>query len=212
MTRPYGKTKGKSGCNVDGPPSRRTGARTGAGSSMYTTPILNSSSEFSTSRPARATSKCLRSTGAKGHRKSSVSCGTRTLVVGLLLAATLEVWSSGCGRRAVRGGLGSTSPALGGAAPWDGGHLEVLQWMRAQDPPCPWDSDVCYGTLLCNGHLEVLRWARSQGCPWNEEAPCAAARNGHLKVLKWLIKEGMPLRRERERGTARGAGAGGRKL
>jgi hypothetical protein len=24
-----------------------------------------------------------------------------------------------------------------------GGHLEVLQWLRAQDPPCPWDAGVC---------------------------------------------------------------------
>mmetsp|Transcript_9470 Transcript_9470/g.33846 ORF Transcript_9470/g.33846 Transcript_9470/m.33846 type:complete len:215 (+) Transcript_9470:350-994(+) len=85
------------------PTFRRTGARTGAGSSVCTTPILKSSSEFSTSRLGAATSKCLRSTGARGHRKSSVSCGTKKLVIGLLLAATLR-WSSGCGRRGVRGG------------------------------------------------------------------------------------------------------------
>ncbi|WZN60135.1 hypothetical protein HKI87_02g16630 [Chloropicon roscoffensis] len=72
-----------------------------------------------------------------------------------------------------------------------GGHLEVLQWMRAQDPPCPWDLRVCY-YAACNGDLEVLRWARSQGCPWDEGLTCDAARNGHLKVLKWLIKEGYP--------------------
>ncbi|QDZ23487.1 hypothetical protein HOP50_10g60260 [Chloropicon primus] len=36
--------------------------------------------------------------------------------------------------------------------PWDkwtcswaaqGGHLEVLQWARRQDPPCPWDPNIC---------------------------------------------------------------------
>ena len=48
------------------------------------------------------------------------------------------------------------------------GHLEMLQWMRAQDPPCPWDSDVCYWAAR-NGHLEVLRWARSQGCPCDKD-------------------------------------------
>ena len=63
--------------------------------------------------------------------------------------------------------------------------------MRGQDPPCPWDSDVCYWAAL-KGHLEVLRWARSQGCPWNEAAPYAAAEGGHLEVLIWLIKEGYP--------------------
>jgi hypothetical protein len=23
------------------------------------------------------------------------------------------------------------------------GHLAVLQWLRAQDPPCPWNKQVC---------------------------------------------------------------------
>ena len=78
--------------------------------------------------------------------------------------------------------------------PWDsevcawaafGGHLEVLKWLRGQDPPCPWDSDVC-GWAARYGHLNVLRWARSQGCPWDEEVPRAAAEWGQLKVLKWL--------------------------
>ena len=61
--------------------------------------------------------------------------------------------------------------------PWDStatdsaaykGHLEVLQWMRAQDPPCPWNYWVCENAAR-GGHLEVLRWARSQGCPWDNE-------------------------------------------
>ena len=73
-----------------------------------------------------------------------------------------------------------------------GGHLEVLQWMQGQDPPCPWNSMVCYHAASA-GQLEVLRWLRSQGCLWDEEVPCAAAEGGQLKVLKWLIKEGCPL-------------------
>ena len=28
------------------------------------------------------------------------------------------------------------------------GRLEVLQWMRAQDPPCPWNSGICYTLLV----------------------------------------------------------------
>ena len=82
---------------------RRIGVRTGAGSSMRTHDL--SSSEFSTSRLARATSKCLRSTGATCQRKGSVSCGTRILVVGhrqVLVAATW-IWLSGCRRRVVNG-------------------------------------------------------------------------------------------------------------
>ena len=92
-----------------------------------------------------------------------------------------------------------------------GGHLEVLQWIRAQDPPCPWDSDICYSAAL-GGHLEVLRWARSQGCPWNEDAPCAAARNGHLKVLVWLIKEECPYKKSKCRRAAVFGGERARKV
>ena len=71
------------------------------------------------------------------------------------------------------------------------GHLEVLQWVRAQDPPCPWDKYVC-DYAAREGHLEVLRWARSQGCPWEKEATCAAAMNGHLEVLQWMRAQDPP--------------------
>ena len=63
--------------------------------------------------------------------------------------------------------------------------------MRAQDPPCPWDSKVCHFAAF-GGHVDVLRWARSQGCRYGRRVTCAAATFGHLKVLKWLIKEGCP--------------------
>ena len=92
-----------------------------------------------------------------------------------------------------------------------GGHLEVLKWLRGQDPPCPWDSDVCYWAAL-KGHLEVLRWARSQGCPWNEAAPYAAAEGGHLEVLIWLIKEGYPYDKDMCRNAAVEGGERARKV
>ena len=34
------------------------------------------------------------------------------------------------------------------------GHLEVLQWMREQDPPCPWDKGTCAAAAM-QGHLDV---------------------------------------------------------
>jgi hypothetical protein len=52
-----------------------------------------------------------------------------------------------------------------------GGHLSVLQWARAQQPPCPWNEDTCSGAAL-GGHLAVLQWARAQ------EPPC-----------RWDVKE-----------------------
>ena len=86
--------------------------------------------------------------------------------------------------------------------PWDvsvctfaafGGHLEVLQWLRVQDPPCPWDQGVCrYATV--NGHLEVLQWARAQDppCPWNKWVCRYATQNGHQEVLQWLQSQNLP--------------------
>jgi hypothetical protein len=45
-----------------------------------------------------------------------------------------------------------------------GGHLEVLQWLRANE--CPWDEGTCRWAAKC-GKLEVLQWARANGCPWD---------------------------------------------
>ena len=45
-----------------------------------------------------------------------------------------------------------------------GGHLKVLQWLRANG--CPWDYGTCYWAVE-EGHVEVLRWARENGAPWN---------------------------------------------
>jgi len=43
-----------------------------------------------------------------------------------------------------------------------GGHLEVLQWLREQNPPCPWSELAC-ARAAWGGHLDVLRWARERG-------------------------------------------------
>jgi hypothetical protein len=48
------------------------------------------------------------------------------------------------------------------------GHLEVLKWLRSQDPPCPWDKWTCTWAAK-NGDLEVLKWLRSRRVekpPW----------------------------------------------
>mmetsp|Transcript_8779 Transcript_8779/g.30153 ORF Transcript_8779/g.30153 Transcript_8779/m.30153 type:complete len:90 (-) Transcript_8779:853-1122(-) len=83
--------------------------------------------------------------------------------------------------------------------------------MRAQDPPCPWDSNVCYHAVR-RGHLDVLRWARRQGCPWGDGLICDAASYGHLKVLIWLIKEGYPYDKDMCRNAAVEGGKQARKV
>jgi len=40
----------------------------------------------------------------------------------------------------------------------------VLQWLRAQDPPCPWDQWVVEGAMDY-GHHELLEWALAHGAP-----------------------------------------------
>ena len=73
-----------------------------------------------------------------------------------------------------------------------GGHLEVLQWAREQDPPCPWNSRVCHAAAE-RGNSEVLQWARDQGCPWDEDRMCElAAKGGHLDVLQWAREQNPP--------------------
>ena len=36
------------------------------------------------------------------------------------------------------------------------GHLEILQWLRAQNPPCPWNKEDC---ILCAGaNTNIGQW------------------------------------------------------
>ncbi len=74
-------------------------------------------------------------------------------------------------------------------AAW-GGHLEVLQWLRANG--CPWH----LGTCMCaarGGHLEVLQWAHANGCPWNEDTCFWAATRGHLGDAAVGSRERLPM-------------------
>jgi hypothetical protein len=40
----------------------------------------------------------------------------------------------------------------------------VLQWLRSQDPPCPWDQQVA-SLAEAGGHHELLQWALAHGAP-----------------------------------------------
>ena len=73
------------------------------------------------------------------------------------------------------------------------GRLAVLQWVRQERPPCPWDTRVCAWAAY-GGHLAVLQWARQQQppCPWNAWLCAQAASHGHLEVLQWLRQQQPP--------------------
>lgn len=49
----------------------------------------------------------------------------------------------------------------------------------------PWDEMVCSNAAGA-GHLQVLQWARANGAPWDTWTMAAAAGGGHLHVLEWL--------------------------
>lgn len=70
-----------------------------------------------------------------------------------------------------------------------GGHLRLLQWMRQQAPPCPWDDHVILAST-CRHHNHVAIWALENKAPrpsaWIEQA----AKWGNLTVLQWARNHG----------------------
>ena len=43
-----------------------------------------------------------------------------------------------------------------------------------------------------NGHLEMLQWARANGCPWNWLTCANAKAKGHFELLSWAKANGAP--------------------
>ena len=79
----------------------------------------------------------------------------------------------------------------------EGGHLEVLQWARANG--CPWGKRTCWSGG--GGHLEVLKWARANGCPCDEGRAACAAQNGHEAVVRALIEAGADVNKAGDDGA-----------
>ena len=62
------------------------------------------------------------------------------------------------------------------------GHLHILQWLRAQDPPCPWNAQTPRRAAK-RGKLDVIRWCREVAeprCEWGPQTCQEAAYYGHL--------------------------------
>lgn len=79
------------------------------------------------------------------------------------------------------------------AAAARGGHTHVIEWLRAQVPPCPWDADVCF-EAACAGQLPTLQYLRTlqPPAPWCGASCLAAALQGDLNVLVWLRQQQPP--------------------
>ena len=69
------------------------------------------------------------------------------------------------------------------------GHLDMLKWARAQNPPCDWNAWVCIHAAY-NGHLDVLQWARAQDppCAWDERVCINVPSN----IIEWLRSQNTP--------------------
>lgn len=74
------------------------------------------------------------------------------------------------------------------------GRITILRWLRAQDPPFPWDEQTCSHAAY-NGHFEVLKWLREQDppCPWDKDTCDSAASNAHWDIVKWGRLQDPPL-------------------
>jgi hypothetical protein len=69
----------------------------------------------------------------------------------------------------------------------------VLQWLRAQEPPCPWDEQACTNAAVY-GDLGMLQWLRAQDppCPWDEWVVAYARELGHEQLAHWALGHGAP--------------------
>lgn len=111
-----------------------------------------------------------------------------------------------CGEAARNGDLAALQALRAAGVQWDretcagaalGGYLGILQWARAQNPPCPWDELTCAWAAE-GGYLGVLQWARAQNppCPWDGQTCANAAGGGHFDLLRWAVEHGCPWDRE----------------
>jgi hypothetical protein len=138
---------------------------------------------------------------ARGCPLDAITCAS---------AARGGTWRCSSGRASKRGAGGMIAPApkrraaatsrsFSGRAPMAArgartcvvaaayGHLDILQWARAND--CPWDERTCL-VAAAYGHLPALRWARQSGCPLDAWT-CATMYNaavawGFTDVAAWL--------------------------
>jgi hypothetical protein len=71
-----------------------------------------------------------------------------------------------------------------------GGHLQVLQWARANG--APWnDLNLC-AIAARKGYLHILRWARANGAQWDKRVHELALSKGHQEIVDWALANGAP--------------------
>ena len=71
------------------------------------------------------------------------------------------------------------------------GHADCLEWLLAQEPPCPYDEELlneaaAAGNLPALQHLRLHHQKFMPLTAWDDSVTCSAAEEGHLAVLQWL--------------------------
>ncbi|AJF98371.1 hypothetical protein TW95_gp1637 [Pandoravirus inopinatum] len=73
----------------------------------------------------------------------------------------------------------------------------MLAWLRAQEPPCPWNERACSSAAwhTRNSGMEVLRWLRAQTppCPWDARTLVALVCTAStVEAFVWAWDNGAP--------------------
>lgn len=67
----------------------------------------------------------------------------------------------------------------------------VLEWIRDTLGPRMLSGSAC-SEAAAGGHLLVLQWLKAQGVPWDAHTTIRAAQGGHLAVLQWTQQQQQP--------------------
>jgi hypothetical protein len=71
-----------------------------------------------------------------------------------------------------------------------GGAVHVFERLQ-QQPGVRFIAHAMYCAAL-GGHLQLCQWLHAQQCPWNDSVTHAAASGNHCELLRWLIESGCP--------------------
>lgn len=75
------------------------------------------------------------------------------------------------------------------------GHLELVKFLRTQQPPFPWCDDT-FAAAALRGDIETLNYLIVNGCPFNARSCDCAAYTGKLEALKHIFEAGCPMHQE----------------
>ncbi len=87
-------------------------------------------------------------------------------------------------------GYPPSSKVVDGAA--RGGRIDVLEWAR--DRAIQGSDRACNEAALVSGHLNALQWLRANGYPWDHRVIEYAYNFRYDDMLEWAREHGCPER------------------